>query len=84
MSCGQIDPDFDNEGCLVGDCCEMVYRCEYCDDVYHDEDSMYEVDGTYLCEYCYNEHTYEDSIDGELHLKGNFFQYYFCSILFIF
>lgn len=71
MSCGKINPYLEHEGRLVGECCEMVYRCEYCDDVYYDEDCMYEIDGTYLCEYCYNERTCEDSINGELHLKDN-------------
>ena len=56
VSCGETDPDIDNECCLVCDRCETSMRCSECGDRIYDG-NYYTVAGQHLCEYCYNDNT---------------------------
>lgn len=71
MACGELNPGFDGEGCLAGECCwqeDNSEYCDYCEESYHG-DSHY-VDGMYLCDDCYDEHVIR-TVDGEDHLEDN-------------
>lgn len=71
MACGDLNPGFDGEGCLAGECCweeDNGEYCDYCEESYHGE-SHY-VDGMYLCDYCYDNHTVY-ATDGETHIEDN-------------
>lgn len=56
MSCGAIDPDFEDEGCLSCEDCQDGMRCACCGASINEE-SAYWVGDSYVCEYCYTEHT---------------------------
>lgn len=68
MLCGAVDPDFDDESCLICDDCMSFTRCEYCDERISPNDG-YSVDGRYICSYCYDNHVFTCNYCGEEHLK---------------
>ena len=71
MICGEADCDFENEGSLVGFCCEEHYYCACCGDTYYSADELTEVDGDLLCEYCVENECCVDSFTEELHYTSH-------------
>lgn len=68
MSCGELDPEFEDEGCL---CCEECYEgscCAECGGHISDDDG-YWVDDTYICEYCYNQYAAQCFLCDDTHFK---------------
>jgi hypothetical protein len=71
MLCGEIDCDFENEGSLVGFCCEESYYCTCCGGRYYSADELTEVDGELVCEYCVENECCVDSFTEELHFTDH-------------
>lgn len=71
LGCGETCDFYDNEGGLMGECCDAYFTCEYCGDNFHDEYDLEEVDGQMLCQYCLEEYCSEDAITGDLHITQN-------------
>ena len=70
MCCGREDPDIDEEGCLVGYCCQEVEYCDCCGErIYRNDESGW-VDDLHLCSYCMDERCSED-IHGDYHYEDN-------------
>lgn len=70
MACGETDVYCDNEGMLIGECCDKYYECEECGCRYYDRDELTEVDGELLCQDCIDNHCQVDIFDN-LHLEYN-------------
>lgn len=70
MCCGVEDPDIDEDGYLVGNCCETVEYCECCGERIYSGDDDGWVDDMHLCHYCMEDRTRED-IFGEYHYDDN-------------
>lgn len=70
MSCGQEDPEIDEEGTLVGLCCEEVEYCEFCGARITRHSDSYWVDDMHICQFCMEDHTHED-IHEDTHLNDN-------------
>jgi hypothetical protein len=75
MCCGETGNEFSDEGCLICEECDNRVACDYCGDVY-DEEDLYELDGRMLCEYCYNNHAQTDPITDEDHYDDDFHTIY--------
>lgn len=71
MGCGQEADFYDNEGHLMGECCDTVAFCSICGESYRDEDELTCVDGRLLCPDCFDDNVTQDSITGENHLTHN-------------
>ena len=71
MCCGDIDCDFEGEGCLVGTCCEERYYCDCCESYFSSDDGFMEVDGQWICPDCVDNQCAEDSFSGDLHFVDN-------------
>ena len=70
MSCGMADPEIDEEGFLVGNCCEEVYYCDVCGERIYSGDNDYYIDDMHMCQYCAEDRTAYD-IYGEEHYDEN-------------
>ena len=68
MFCGDIDPDVENESCLICEQCQDICRCDECGDTCQ---SPIEVDGLTLCPYCYDNRTLTCDACGEIHYDAN-------------
>lgn len=71
MGCGREADFYDNEGHLMGECCDTVAFCSICGESYRDEDELACVDGRLLCPDCFDNNVTQDSITGENHLTNN-------------
>ena len=71
MGCGQEADFYDNEGHLMGECCDTVAFCSICGESYREEDELACVDGRLLCPDCFDDNVTQDSITGENHLTRN-------------
>lgn len=71
MGCGQEADFYDNEGYLMGECCDTVVFCSVCGKSYRSESELICVDGRLLCPDCFDDHAAQDSITGENHLLCN-------------
>lgn len=71
MCCGDIDCDFEGEGCLVGTCCEERYYCDCCESYFSSDEGFMEVDGQWICPDCIDNQCAEDSFSGDLHFINN-------------
>lgn len=71
MLCGEINGDFESEGCLTGTCCEARYYCDCCESYYDSEEGFQEVDGSWVCPDCFAEQCIEDPFTGEYHFSDN-------------
>lgn len=68
MFCGDIDPDVENESCLICEQCQDICRCDECGDTCQ---NLIEVDGITLCPYCYDNRTLICDACGEIHYDAN-------------
>lgn len=64
MQCGETFAHFYNESSLICEECDTKCRCEYCEDIFDEEDITI-VNGMQICPYCYEEETFEDEITKE-------------------
>ena len=71
MGCGQEADFYDNEGHLMGECCDVAVFCSVCGESYRSESELICVDGRLLCPDCFDDHAAQDSITGENHLLRN-------------
>ena len=71
MGCGREADFYDNEGHLMGECCDTVVFCAICGESYRDEDELTCVDGRLLCPDCFDDNVAQDAITGENHLTRN-------------
>lgn len=71
MGCGRAADFYDNEGHLMGECCDAVVFCSVCGESYREEDELTCVDGRLLCPDCFDDNVTQDSITGENHLTRN-------------
>ena len=71
MGCGRAADFYDNEGHLMGECCDAVVFCSVCGESYRSEDELIFVDGRLLCPDCFEDVASQDSITGENHLIRN-------------
>ena len=71
MGCGREADFYDNEGHLMGECCDTVVFCSICGESYRDEDELTCVDGRLLCPDCFDDNVAQDAITGENHLTRN-------------
>lgn len=71
MGCGRAADFYDNEGHLMGECCDAVVFCSVCGESYRSEDELISVDGRLLCPDCFEDVASQDSITGEDHLIRN-------------
>lgn len=71
MACGAATGNFDGEGRVVCEDCEEITYCDDCGDRIYGGDDTYYVDGQTICESCYDNHTFEDMLTGEAHMKYN-------------
>jgi hypothetical protein len=72
MHCGAAgnEVDFLGEGCLVCERCDTKRACEYCGEIWND-DELTEIDGMWLCPDCVADDTEEDALTGIYHLRSN-------------
>lgn len=68
MFCGEIDPDVEDESCLICEQCQDICRCDECGETCHD---LIEVDGHMLCSYCYDNRTLSCDACEEIHFDAN-------------
>lgn len=73
MVCGGINPDFDDESCLICDNCIHFIRCEYCDERIS-PDEGYSIDGRTICHCCYDNHVFTCNYCGEERLEENMYE----------
>lgn len=71
LGCGETCDFYDNEGGLMGECCDAYYTCDYCGGTFEDDYDLEEVDGQMLCPCCLEEYCSEDAITGDLHITRN-------------
>lgn len=71
MGCGQAADFYDDEGKLMGECCDEAAFCSICGASYRHEDDLIEVDGRLLCDCCFDDEVTQDAITGENHLIRN-------------
>lgn len=71
MGCGQAADFYDEEGKLMGECCDEAAFCSICGASYRHEDDLIEVDGRLLCDCCFDDEVAQDPITGENHLIRN-------------
>lgn len=69
MGCGQAADFYENEGYLMGECCDAIIFCSVCGESYRSEDELISVDGRLLCPDCFEDEVSEDTITGECHLN---------------
>lgn len=69
MSCGAADPDIEEEGYLVGNCCEPTSYCDCCGERMDPNEGIW-VDDQFICSYCYDEYVNTD-VYGDPHLNQN-------------
>ena len=71
MGCGQAADFYDNEGHLMGECCDAVVFCSVCGESYRSEEELTSIDGRLLCSDCFEDEASQDAITGEYHLNRN-------------
>ena len=68
MFCGEIDPDVEDESCLICEQCQDICRCDECGETCRD---LIEIDGHMLCSYCYDNRTLPCDACEEMHFDAN-------------
>lgn len=68
MFCGEIDPNVEDESCLICENCQDICRCDECGETSH---NLFDIDGYMLCPYCYDNRTLSCDACEEVHYDAN-------------